>query len=91
MLGIRATAPDDETAQLLSLSAEERGPIVAEVNPGGPAWEELSDATRGGPDVILAVEGKRVQTPAELRAAIAAFKPGDIVETFEVEERERTL
>jgi S1-C subfamily serine protease len=37
------------------------------------------DADRGGPDIILEVEGKAVKTPAELRDILKGMKPGEIV------------
>ena len=48
--------------------------------PGGPAWDVLyDDPQRGGPDIILSVEGKPVRTESDLRKALAAEKPGSIV------------
>ncbi len=36
-----------------------QGLIVTDVTPGGPAWEVLvDDPQRGGPDIIMSVEGK---------------------------------
>jgi serine protease Do len=78
-LGINVVVPDTQAVRQLGLDDEQQGPIIVDVTPGGPAWEELVDAERGGPDIILSVEGKRVRTPAELRGALAAFKAGDIV------------
>ena len=39
----------------------------------------FDDPQRGGPDIILSVEGNPVRTEAELRKALAAEKPGSIV------------
>ena len=44
-----------------------------------PAAESIAGPDNGGPDVILSVEGKAVQSPQELRSAIRNVKPGDIV------------
>ena len=64
----------------LQLPADTRGLIVTDVTPGGPAWEVLfDDPQRGGPDIILSVEGKPVRTEADLRKALQAEKPGSIV------------
>ena len=64
----------------LQLPADTRGLIVTDVTPGGPAWEVLfDDPQRGGPDIILSVEGKAVRTEADLRKALQAEKPGSIV------------
>ena len=57
-----------------------RGLIVTDVTPGGPAWDVLvDDPQRGGPDIILSVEGKAVKTEGDLRKALQAEKPGSIV------------
>ncbi len=37
------------------------------------------DGDRGGPDIILEIEGKPVKTAGELRKAVEGMKPGDIV------------
>jgi S1-C subfamily serine protease len=69
-----------DAAQQLRLPAGTRGLIVTDVTPGGPAWEVLfDDPQRGGPDIILSVEGKPVRTEAELRTALRNEKPGSIV------------
>ena len=57
-----------------------RGLIVTDVTPGGPAWDVLvDDPQRGGPDIIISVEGKPVRTEAELRKALQGEQPGSIV------------
>ena len=57
-----------------------RGLIVTDVTPGGPAWDVLfDDPQRGGPDIILSVEGKPVHTEAELRKTLQGEKAGSIV------------
>jgi S1-C subfamily serine protease len=53
--------------------------VVTDVTAGGPSWGELVDLGRGGPDIILEVEGKPVQTPGELAERLKGMKPGDIV------------
>jgi S1-C subfamily serine protease len=68
----------DDAAQL-GLTKDQRGLIVTDVKPGGPSWGELADPDRGGPDIILEVEGKAVKTPAELRQSLSSMKAGDIV------------
>jgi S1-C subfamily serine protease len=69
-----------DVAQQLQLPADTRGLIVTDVTPGGPSWEVLfDDPQRGGPDIILSVEGKAVRTEAELRRAIQGEKAGSIV------------
>jgi serine protease Do len=79
-LGISVEPVGPEAAVELQLPSNTRGLIVTDVTPGGPAWEVLwDDPQRGGPDIILSVEGKAVRTEAELRKALMAEKPGSIV------------
>ena len=78
-LGVTVAPVTREDAARLELSAEHRGVLVTDVVAGGPSWGELVDPDRGGPDIILEVEGKPVKTPAELQAALKSMKSGDIV------------
>ncbi len=79
-LGISVEAVSAEAAVELQLPSDTRGLIVTDVVPGGPSWEVLvDDPQRGGPDIILSVEGKAVRTEADLRKALLAEKPGSIV------------
>ena len=67
------------------LTAEQRGPVVSDVEEGGPSWDgKLLTPNNGGPDVILWVDGTRVRTRAEFLRAIHDLKAGDIV-TLRVE------
>ena len=69
-----------DVAQQLQVPPDARGLIVTDVTPGGPAWDVLyDDPQRGGPDIILSVEGKAVRTEADLRKALQAEKGGSIV------------
>jgi serine protease Do len=78
-LGITvAPVGSDDVAQY-QLNSSQRGLIVTAVRPGGPSWGELADPDRGGPDIILEVEGKPVNSVAELRKRLAGMKAGDIV------------
>jgi serine protease Do len=80
LLGISVEPVTADIAQQLQLPPNMRGLVVTNVTPGGPAWETLfDDPQRGGPDIILSVEGKPVRTEAELRNALKAEKPGSIV------------
>ena len=55
------------------------GLVVTSVNPDGPAAEELFGVDdRGGPDIIVAVEGKPVRNENELQAALREIGPGKI-------------
>jgi serine protease Do len=79
-LGISVEPVSADAAVELQLPADTRGLIVTDVVPGGPAWEVLfDDPQRGGPDIILSVEGKPVRTEADLRKVLTAEKPGSIV------------
>jgi serine protease Do len=79
-LGISVEPVTSDAAQQLRLPAATRGLIVTDVTPGGPAWEVLfDDPQRGGPDIILSIEGKPVRTEADLRNALKNEKPGSIV------------
>src|SRR5262245_8276453 len=79
-LGISVEPVSPDAAVELQLPADTRGLIVTDVVPGGPSWEVLvDDPQRGGPDIILSVEGKAVRTEADLRKALLAEKPGSIV------------
>jgi serine protease Do len=79
-LGISVEPVSPDAAQELQLPADTRGLIVTNVTPGGPAWQVLfDDPQQGGPDIILSIEGKAVRTEADLRKALQAEKPGNIV------------
>ena len=58
-LGISVEPVTADVAQQLQVPADARGLIVTDVTPGGPAWDVLfDDPQRGGPDIILSVEGQ---------------------------------
>ena len=79
-LGISVEPVTPDAAQQLRLPADARGLIVTDVTPGGPAWEVLfDDPQRGGPDIILSIEGKPLRSEADLRKALQSEKPGSIV------------
>jgi len=71
MLGVTIQPMTADLAQGLGLK-ETRGVAVSSVSPGGPA--EKAGMKQG--DVILEVNGKRVNDPNELRNTIAAISPG---------------
>ena len=48
-----------------------KGLIVTDVQDGTSAANHLTTPDAGGPDVILSVEGTAVETPEQLRAALA--------------------
>jgi serine protease Do len=55
------------------------GLVVSQVSPDGPAFNRLSDASQGSPDIILKVNGVPTASRADLRRALAGVKKGDIV------------
>jgi len=73
-LGVYLQSMTPSLAKGFGLS-EPKGVIVAKVAPGSPA--EKAGITRG--DVILSVDGKEVNSPAELQIAIRSRKAGDKV------------
>ena len=78
-LGVTVAPVTREDAARFDLTAAQRGLLVTDVAAGGPSWGELVDADRGGPDIILEIEGKPVKSVAELRDALKGMKAGDIV------------
>jgi serine protease Do len=78
-LGVTVAPVEQGDVARFQLTPEQRGLLITEVKPGGPSWGELVDADRGGPDIILEVEGKPVKTVAALRQALEKAKPGEII------------
>ncbi len=78
-LGVTVAPVEDDDVQQLQLKPDQRGAIVTAVKAGGPAYGELVDPDHGGPDIITEIEGTAVHSPADLRKAVAAQKPGSIV------------
>jgi serine protease Do len=78
-MGVMVQAVTPPVAQELQIPPDARGVLVTEVAPGGPAWDVLYDEERGGPDVIISIEGKPVKSEADLRSAVRAEKPGTVV------------
>jgi S1-C subfamily serine protease len=78
-LGVTVAPVTDDDVARFELTPAQRGLLVTDVTAGGPSWGELVDTDRGGPDIILEVEGKPVKTPAELAERLKGMKPGDIV------------
>ena len=78
-LGVTVAPVTREDASRFELTPAQTGLMVTDVVAGGPSWGELVDADRGGPDIILEVEGKAVKSTAELQKALDGHKPGEIV------------
>ena len=78
-LGVTVAPVTRDDAAQFDLAPNQRGLLVTDVTAGGPSWNDLADPDRGGPDIILEVEGEPVKTTAELRDAIKGMKAGEIV------------
>jgi hypothetical protein len=78
-LGVTVAPVTREDAARFDLTDSQRGLLVTDVAAGGPSWGELVGPDRGGPDIILEIEGKPVKSIAELRKALEGVKSGDIV------------
>ncbi len=78
-LGVTVAPVTGQDAARLELTAAQRGLLVTDVIAGGPSWGELTDGDRGGPDIILEIEGKAVKSTADLRRELEGRKPGEIV------------
>ena len=78
-LGVTVAPVTREDVAQFDLGPDQHGLLVTDVTAGGPSWGELVDPDRGGPDIILEVEGKPVKTTTQLRDAIERMKPGEIV------------
>jgi serine protease Do len=78
-LGVSVTAVDAATARQLRLPSDVHGVLVTDVKDGSSAASHLATPNTGGPDIILSVEGTTVETPEQLRTALAKAKSGDIV------------
>jgi serine protease Do len=79
LLGVTVQPLGPEDARQLELSSDQRGVLVTDVTPGGPSYGEVAEPETGGPDIIQELEGKQVNTPADLRQALKSYKAGDIV------------
>ena len=78
-LGVTVAPVTREDAARFDLTQEQRCLLVTDVIAGGPSWGELVDPDRGGPDIILEIEGKAVRSTTELQEALKRHKGGDIV------------
>ncbi len=69
--------PADETAHV---AADLRGPVVTDVDGGGPAYGKIFIAgPNSPPDIILRVNGTRVRTVEELQRAVRGLRKGEVV------------
>jgi S1-C subfamily serine protease len=75
-LGVSTSDLGLDEAQARGLGADQRGALVQQVVPGGPAAQ--SGVARG--DVIVRIDGQPVQGSDDVARAIADHQPGDRVE-----------
>jgi S1-C subfamily serine protease len=81
-LGVRMGDVTPELAKQLGLPVDS-GALVAQVTPGSPAAKaglKAGSATGRGADVIVAVDGKTVNSADDVVNAVAGKQPGDSVE-----------
>ena len=80
LLGASVAPVNSQFRESFEIPSSVNGLVVTNVDPDSPAAEALNSAEdRGGPDVIVAVEGKPVRTEAELQSALRAIGAGKIV------------
>ncbi len=79
LLGVSVALLDRDARSSLDLPNSVNGLIVASVDPTGPSADALIGADeQGGPDIIIAVEGKPVKSEADLQSALRAVGRGKI-------------
>ena len=79
-LGLRIAPLTPSMAEQASLSEEQRGVLVSDVEEGGPAWQRVLPPTAGGPEIILSVNGQRVRTPAEFNRMMNSVNRNEVVQ-----------
>jgi serine protease Do len=80
LLGADVTPLTSQLRESLEIPSGVIGLVVTRVDPSGPSAEALNSAEdRGGPDIIVAVEGKPVRTESELESALREVGAGKIV------------
>jgi serine protease Do len=79
LLGASVAPVNSQLRENYEIPANVNGLVITTVDPDSPAADALNSAEdRGGPDVIVAVEGKPVRTEADLQSALRAVGPGKI-------------
>jgi serine protease Do len=77
-LGITVTPLTEALTDRFQLRERVQGVVVLTVDPNGPTADVLLTEGRGGPDIIVAVNGRAVRTDAELKDALRQVGPGRI-------------
>ena len=86
-LGVEMAPVTKQVAEDLNLPVED-GALLQNVEKGGPAGEaglrggrtQTGEGVAAGGDVLVEVDGERIETPDDVAAAIADDRPGDEVE-----------
>ena len=80
-LGITLEDMTPDIVREAGLSEDQRGPVVSDIEEGGPSWDGklLAASSGNGPDVIVWVNGTRVHTKVEFLRALHDVKSGDVV------------
>ncbi|HWO89541.1 MAG TPA: Do family serine endopeptidase [Gemmatimonadales bacterium] len=69
-LGIRVQDVPADYARQVRLTEDQRGVLVADVEPDGPAWGRVAPPQEGGPELIQYVNNTRVRTTEEFERAL---------------------
>ena len=80
-LGIQLEDMSPDIVREAGLSEDKRGPIVSDIEEGGPSWDGKLQAASsgGGPDAILWVSSTRIHSRAEFLRAIHDVRSGEVV------------
>jgi len=78
-LGMSVMPVDAQAAKELRLPSDVKGLIVMGTKDGSAASSRLATPGNGGPDIILSVEGKAVETAEQLKTVLQSVKDGDVV------------
>jgi len=78
-LGFEVEGMSSDLVREAGLSLEQRGPVISDVEEGGPAWGKVLAPNQGGPDVIVYVNQTRTQTREDFLRAIHGLKAGEVV------------
>ncbi len=77
-LGFEVEGMSPDLVRAAGVTDDRRGPVVSDVEEGGPAWGKLLTPDQG-PDVVLSVNRTRVHTRDDFLRAIHALKSGEVV------------
>jgi serine protease Do len=79
-LGLRVEDLPTETAARNRIPADFRGVVIADVEEGGPSWQQVGSPSQGGPEIITHVNQQRVRTVEEFTRALRAVDRGEVVQ-----------